>query len=141
METDARLFAARDRLAQLQYEAHAAAEETALIAARIEQEVYSAWSRGREVRVTVGPDALIQGVEFTPGATTKSPRSLAAATLDAHRRALELLRMTVEDVVGSIPGSAHGLADDILGSARTMLPASGETGREPGRGLGHDDRR
>src|SRR5690606_8927990 len=59
--TDADLGAARDRLAQLQREAHAAAAETAQLAARLEQETYSAWSRGREVRVTVGADALIQG--------------------------------------------------------------------------------
>jgi len=130
MGADSPLLAARDRLARLRQEAHAAAAKTALIAARIQQQTYSAWSRGREVRVTVSPDALIQGVEFTPGAMTKSPESLAAATLDAHRRALELLRSTVEDVVSTTPGSAQGLADEILGSARSMLPAPTEPGRE-----------
>lgn len=130
---DDRLFAARDRLAQLRQEAHEAAAETALIAARIEQQTYSAWSRGREVRVMVGPDALIQDVQFTRGAVTQSPKALAAAVLDAHRRALELLRSTVEEVVGTVPGSAHGLADEILGSARVMLPSADETGRAPGR--------
>lgn len=137
MEADARLFAARDRLDQLRREAHEVAEETALIAARLEQETYSAWSRGREARVTVGPDALIQDVEFTSGAVTKSPKALAAATLDAHRRALELLRAAVENVVSTTPGSAHGLGDEILGSARTMLPAS----EEPPQGSHFDDRR
>ena len=137
MGADDRLFAARDRLARLRQETHAAAAETALIAARLEQETYSAWSRGREVRVTVGPDALIQGVEFTPGAMTKSPSSLAAATLDAHRRALEMLRASVEDTVSTIPGSAQGLADEILDSARAMLPAPDGPARESR----HDDRR
>lgn len=137
MEADARLFTARDRLDKLRREAHEAAAETALIAARLEQETYSAWSRGREVRVAVGPDALIQDVEFTPGAVTKSPRVLAAATLDAHRRALELLRAAVENVVSTTPGSVRGLGDEILGSARTILPVSDD----PPQGSHLDDRR
>ncbi|MBW8763953.1 MAG: hypothetical protein JF592_15450 [Microbacterium sp.] len=121
---DARLTAARERLEKLRQEAHSAAEETALIAARIEQTTYSAWSRGREVRITIGPDALIQGAEFTEDAMTRSPRSLAAATMDAHDRAIALLRSSVEVAVGAASHSVQGLADTVLSEAEAMLSSA-----------------
>ena len=114
---------ARDRLEQLRRDAHRAADEAARLAAHIEQSTYAAWSPGREVRVTVGPDALIQRVEFTAGAPRSGPRSLAAATLDAHRRALTLLRASVEDAVADAPASVGDLAGAVADAARTMLPS------------------
>lgn len=84
---------------------------------------HPAASRGREVRVTVGGDALIRRVESTDGGITLSPRALAAATLDAHRRGAALLHSVVEDAAGSAPDSVRPLSDMVRGEADRMLPA------------------
>jgi len=120
---DDRLTAARDRLARLRAEAHATAADAADIAARLAQQSYSAWSARRSVRVTVGADALVQGVEFTEAAVGMAPRALAAATLDAHRRALALLRATVEETVSTGTATDPAIGSTILVGARDMLPA------------------
>ncbi|MFT4157003.1 MAG: YbaB/EbfC family nucleoid-associated protein [Microbacterium sp.] len=130
MDPDGRLTEARDRLARLRAEAHAVAAETALIAERIGQATYSGVSRGREVRVTVGADALIQRVEFTEDSLALSPRSLSAATMDAHAHAIAALRAAVEDVVATAPDSVRGLADAISAEARQILPSSHQTWRD-----------
>lgn len=129
---DASLMSARERLDHLRREAHVAAAEAALIAARIAQATCSAWSRGREVRITVGPDGLVQDAEFTEDALELTPRALAAATLAAHDGALALLRAAVEDAVAAAPPSVRSLADEVAAGARSALPAA-----EPWR----DDRR
>ncbi|WP_444662413.1 YbaB/EbfC family nucleoid-associated protein [Cellulomonas sp. CW35] len=126
MDPYAPLVDARERLRQLQRDAHETAVETARIAARIEQATYSAWSAGREVRVTLGPDALIQGVEFTPHAMRTAPRALAAATMDAHRRAVALLRASVDEAVREAPASVGDLSGAVAAAAHEMLPAADE---------------
>ncbi|MBT0994541.1 YbaB/EbfC family nucleoid-associated protein [Cellulomonas sp. DKR-3] len=127
MDPQARVVDARDRLKQLQLEAHQAAAETARTAARIEQRTYAAWSAGREVRVTLGPDALLQGVQFTPHAMRTPPRALAAATMDAHRRAVALLRAAVDEAVGEAPASVGDLSAAVAAAAHAMLPAADES--------------
>lgn len=133
VDQHAQLVDARDRLKRLQQEAHQAAADAARTAARIEQTTYAAWSAGREVRVTLGPDALIQRVEFTPTAMRTAPRALAAATMDAHRRAVALLRAAVDEAVREAPASVGDLSGAVAAAARTMLPASDEAGHDDGR--------
>lgn len=120
---DDRLTQARDRLARLRQEAHEVAAETARIAERVAQTTYTAFSRGREVSVTVGPDALVRRVSFTDDQVTLSPRALAAATLDAHGRAIAMLRSSIEDAALSAPSSVRALAGTVLAEADRMLPS------------------
>ncbi|MDT0156252.1 YbaB/EbfC family nucleoid-associated protein [Microbacterium sp. ARD32] len=116
------IMAARDRLAQLQREAEAAAADSAQLADRLASRSYRAWSRGRDVQVTVGADGLVQGVEFTGDAMTLSPRMLAAATLDAHEKALVVLRESVEEEVAQAPDSFSGLRGAILADLHRVIP-------------------
>lgn len=119
---DEQIMAARDRLKKLQREAEEAATDSAQLAGRLASQSHRAWSRGRDVQVTVGSDGLVQGVDFTGKAMNLSPRMLAAATLDAHQKALVALRQSVEEAVEEAPHSVHGLGGAILADLHRVIP-------------------
>lgn len=111
---------ARRALRARQVEANKERARTAsTIQANIDATSASAWSRGREVKVTVAANGLLQNVEYAEKADGMNASTLAALTLTTIRQAMAEVQAKIDEIVEvAAPASADaaGVAAQIRAS-------------------------
>ena len=101
---------ARRALRARQIEANKERARTAsTIQANIDATSASAWSRGREVKVTVAANGLLQNVEYAEKADGMNAATLAALTLATIRQAMAEVQVKIDEIVDeAAPATADG---------------------------------
>lgn len=114
---------AREEMERLREQAHRSADEATEFAARIEQREYTGHSRRREVSVRVGSDGLVRDITFARSAPATSPARLGQALIEAHDRALLLLRDTVDELAAEAFPTSPDLARVTTVQYHEAMPA------------------
>lgn len=85
------------------------ARTASTIQANIDATSASVWSRGREVRVTVAANGLLQNVEYAEKADGMNASTLASLTLTTIRQAMAEVQVKIDEIVEeAAPATADG---------------------------------
>lgn len=109
------------------------ADDLSRMNAELQASTIEKWSPRREVRVVIGPDGLIQDLEFSAGAPQLTPLALARAVQHAHDAAVRELHERAARLAQEHLQDQPEMRNWLLDSYTSTLGKFGPDEAEPGR--------